>query len=177
MELKGSKTEQNLKAAFAGESEARNKYTYFASVAKKEGYEQLAAIFEETANNERAHAKVWFKLLEGIGDTKQNLQSCIDGENYEWTSMYPEFAKTAREEGFKNIALLFDMVAKIEKEHEERYAALLKSLQDGTVFKKEEQQTWICRVCGHIHEGPEAPKVCPVCGHPQAHFELKANNY
>lgn len=177
MELKGSKTEQNLKAAFAGESEARNKYTYFASVAKKEGYEQLAAIFEETANNERVHAKVWFKLLEGIGDTKQNLQSCIDGENYEWTSMYPEFAKTAREEGFKNIALLFDMVAKIEKEHEERYAALLKNLQDGTVFKKEEKQTWICRVCGYTHEGPEAPKVCPVCGHPQAHFELKSNNY
>ena len=177
MEIKGTKTEQNLKAAFAGESEARNKYTYFASVAKKEGYEQLAAIFEETANNERAHAKIWFKLLAGIGDTKQNLQSCIDGENYEWTSMYPEFAQTAREEGFKQIAVLFDMVAKIEKEHEERYAALLKNLQDGTVFKKEEKESWICRVCGHIHEGVGAPNVCPVCAHPQAHFELKANNY
>lgn len=177
MELKGSKTEKNLMAAFAGESEARNKYTFFASVAKKEGYEQLAAIFEETANNERAHAKIWFKLLEGIGDTKKNLESCIAGEHYEWASMYPEFAKTAREEGFNDIAALFDMVGEIEKAHEERYAKLLKNLEENAVFKKPEKTVWVCRVCGRIHEGTEAPKVCPVCGHSQAYFEIKAENY
>jgi rubrerythrin len=177
MELKGSKTEKNLMAAFAGESEARNKYTYFASVAKKEGYEQLAAIFEETANNERAHAKIWFKLLEGIGDTKKNLESGVAGEHYEWETMYPEFAKTAREEGFDHIAALFEMVAQIEKHHEERYAKLLKNLEGQTIFKKPEKTTWVCRVCGRIHEGNEAPKVCPVCGHPQAYFEVRAENY
>lgn len=177
MEIKGSKTEQNLLAAFAGESQARNKYTYFASVAKKEGYEQLAAIFQETADNEKEHAKIWFKLLQGIGDSKKNLGSCIDGENHEWTSMYPEFAKTAKEEGFDKIAMLFEKVGAIEKEHEERYKALLKNLEDGTVFKKDNQESWICRNCGYIHEGVEALKVCPVCDHPQAFFEIKANNY
>lgn len=177
MELKGTKTEQNLQAAFAGESQATNKYTYFAKVAKKEGYEKLSAIFEETAANERAHAKIWLKLLSGLGDTKQNLQSCINGENSEWTSMYPGFAKTAREEGFNQIATLFEEVAKIEKDHEERYAALLKNLEEETLFKKDGQVVWICRVCGKIHIGDAAPKVCPVCGHPQAYFELKADNY
>ncbi len=177
MELKGTQTEQNLLYAFAGESQARNKYTYFASVAKKEGYQQLAAIFEETANNEKEHAKIWWKLLDGIGDTKQNLKACIEGENSEWTSMYPGFAKTAREEGFTKIAILFEKVADIEREHEERYAALLKNLEDGTVFQKDDKVRWICRNCGHIHEGNTALKVCPVCDHPQSFFELKAENY
>ena len=177
MELKGSQTEQNLLYAFAGESQARNKYTYFASVAKKEGYQQLAAIFEETAHNEKEHAKIWWKLLDGIGDTKQNLKACIEGENSEWTSMYPGFAKTAREEGFTKIAILFEKVADIEREHEERYAALLKNLEDGTVFQKDDKVRWICRNCGHIHEGNTALKVCPVCDHPQSFFELKAENY
>ncbi len=177
MEIKGSKTEQNLLAAFAGESQARNKYTYFASVAKKEGYQQLSEIFEQTAYNEKEHAKIWFKLLQGIGDSKQNLGACIDGENYEWTSMYPEFAKVAREEGFDKIAFLFDKVAAIEKDHEERYKELLKNLEDGTTFKKDDKEKWICRNCGFIHEGVEAPKICPVCDHPQAFFEIKAENY
>ncbi|MCG8502061.1 MAG: rubrerythrin family protein [Firmicutes bacterium] len=177
MELKGTQTEQNLLYAFAGESQARNKYTYFASVAKKEGYQQLAAIFEETANNEKEHAKIWWKLLDGIGDTKQNLKACIEGENSEWTSMYPGFAKTAREEGFTKIAILFEKVADIEREHEARYNALLKNLEDGTVFQKDDKVRWICRNCGHIHEGNTALKVCPVCDHPQSFFELKAENY
>ena len=177
MELKGSRTEQNLRAAFSGESEATNKYAYFASVAKKEGYDQLAAIFEETSKNERAHAKIWFKLLEGIGDTKQNLESGVSGENYEWTSMYPEFAKVAREEGFDHIATLFEKVAAIEKEHEERYRTLLENVENGTVFKKDNAVEWKCRVCGHIHKGEKAPEVCPVCAHPQAYFELRAKNY
>ena len=177
MELKGTQTEQNLLYAFAGESQARNKYTYFASVAKKEGYQQLAAIFEETANNEKEHAKIWWKLLDGIGDTKQNLKACIEGENSEWTSMYPGFAKTAREEGFTKIAILFEKVADIERDHEARYNALLKNLEDGTVFQKDDKVRWICRNCGHIHEGNTALKVCPVCDHPQSFFELKAENY
>ncbi len=177
MELKGSQTEKNLLEAFAGESQARNKYTYFASVAKKEGYQQIAAFFEETANNEKEHAKIWLKQLQGIGDTKQNLQSCIDGENYEWTSMYPDFAKVAREEGFNQIAMLFEKIADIEKEHEERYAALLKNIEEEKVFKKDGKVQWICRNCGHIHEGDAAPKVCPACQHPQAFFEVRAENY
>ncbi|MDK2799433.1 MAG: hypothetical protein PWP27_813 [Clostridiales bacterium] len=177
MELKGSKTEKNLLAAFAGESQARNKYTYFANVARKEGYEQIAAFFEETAENEKQHAKIWFKLLEGIKDTKENLKACMDGENYEWTSMYPEFAKVAKEEGFNHIAILFEKVAEIEKEHEERYAALLKNLNNEMVFKKDGKVRWICRKCGYIHEAETAPKVCPVCSHPQAYFEVKAENY
>ncbi len=177
MNLKGTKTEKNLWEAFSGESQARNKYNYFASVAKKEGYQQLAAIFEETANNEKEHAKIWFKLLEEIGDTEQNLQSCIDGENYEWTSMYPEFAKVAREEGFVKIALLFEQIAEIEKDHEERYAVLLKNLKEDKIFKKETKQKWICRNCGYLHEGTGAPEVCPACAHPKAFFEIKAENY
>ncbi len=177
MELKGSQTEKNLLEAFAGESQARNKYTYFASVAKKEGYQQIAAFFEETANNEKEHAKIWLKQLQGIGDTKQNLQSCINGENYEWTSMYPDFAKTAREEGFSQIAMLFEKIADIEKEHEERYAVLLKNIEEEKVFKKDGKVQWICRNCGHIHEGDAAPKVCPACQHPQAFFEVRAENY
>jgi rubrerythrin len=176
-ELKGTKTEANLKAAFAGESQARNKYTYFASAARKEGYEQIAEFFETTAANEKTHAKIWFKLLGGIGETAANLQACIDGENYEWTSMYPEFAKTAREEGFKDIADLMDRVAKIEKEHEARYKKLLANIAGGKVFKKDEEVIWICRECGHIHIGSEAPKMCPTCAHPQSFFELKPSNY
>ncbi|MCW2277568.1 rubrerythrin [Heliophilum fasciatum] len=175
--LKGTKTEANLKAAFAGESMARNKYTFYASVAKKEGYEQIAAKFQDTADNEQAHAKIWFKLLQGIGDTKTNLQHAAQGEHEEWTSMYKEFAETARAEGFADIAALFERVADIEKEHEERYNDLLKNLENGTVFKKETAQTWQCRVCGHHHEGAEAPKVCPTCAHPQAYFELTCKNY
>jgi len=175
--LKGTKTEQNLRAAYAGESEATNKYSYFASVAKKEGYQQLAAFFEETSGNERAHAKIWFRLLGGIGNTAENLQSGVEGENYEWTSMYPQFAKEAREEGFEHIAKLFERVAEIEKRHEARYKKLLENLETGVVFKRSEQVMWKCRVCGHIHIGEEAPEVCPVCAHPQAYFEINAENY
>ena len=179
MELKGSKTEQNLMTAFAGESQARNKYTYFASKAKKEGYEQIAAIFQETADNEKEHAKMWFKLLNGgdIGSTAENLQAAADGENYEWTDMYAEFAKTAKEEGFTHIAYLFEEVAKIEKEHEERYLKLLENVKEGKVFEAGEVKIWKCRNCGHIVVGTKAPEVCPVCSHPKAYFEIKAENY
>ena len=179
MELKGSKTEQNLMAAFAGESQARNKYTYFASKAKKEGYEQIAAIFQETADNEKEHAKMWFKLLNGgeIGTTAENLKAAADGENYEWTDMYAGFAKTAKEEGFTKIAYLFEEVAKIEKEHEERYLKLLENVKDGKVFEAGEVKIWKCRNCGHIVVGTSAPEVCPVCAHPKAYFEIKAENY
>ena len=179
MNLKGSKTEKNLWEAFAGESQARNKYTFYASKAKKEGYEQLAAIFEETANNEKEHAKIWFKLLHDgdIPSTSANLQDCISGENYEWTDMYKRMAAEAREEGFKDIALLFDGIGKIEKEHEERYAKLLKNVDDNTVFSKQEKSVWICRNCGHIVDSKTAPQKCPVCAHPQAYFELRVINY
>ena len=179
MQLKGSKTEQNLMAAFAGESQARNKYTYFASKAKKEGYEQIAAIFEETANNEKEHAKMWFKLLNGgaVGTTSENLKAAAEGENYEWTDMYATFAKEAKEEGFDHIAYLFSEVAKIEKEHEERYMKLLGKVNDDLVFKKGEEIVWICRNCGHVYTGKEAPKVCPVCAHPQSYFEERKENY
>ena len=174
MELKGSKTEQNLMTAFAGESQARNKYTYFASKAKKEGYEQIAAIFQETADNEKEHAKMWFKLLNGgeIGTTAENLQAAADGENYEWTDMYAEFAKTAKEEGFTRIAYLFEEVGKIEKEHEERYLKLLENVKEGKVFEAGEVKIWKCRNCGHIVVGTSAPEVCPVCNHPKAFFEI-----
>ncbi len=178
MELKGTKTEQNLMIAFAGESQARNKYTYYASKAKKDGYEQIAAIFEETASNEKEHAKIWFKLLHnGMPDTKTNLLDAANGENYEWTDMYEGFAKTAEEEGFDDIAYLFTEVGKIEKEHEERYRKLLNNIESGKVFIKEQPKMWICRNCGHIHYGEKAPKICPVCNHPQSYFEEKANNY
>ena len=177
MELKGSKTEANLKAAFSGESEARNKYTYFASVAKKEGYEQIAALFLETAENEKEHAKIHFKYLQGIGDTKANLADAAAGENYEWTDMYETFAKEADEEGFKEIALRFRQIAEIEKHHEERYRKLLENLEEGTVFQKGSIVIWKCRNCGHIHVGVQAPEVCPVCAHPKAYFEIKAENY
>ena len=179
MELKGSKTEENLIKAFAGESGARNKYTYFASKAKKEGYEQIAAIFEETANNEKEHAKMWFKLLNGgkIKSTKENLKAAAEGENFEWTDMYKEFAKTAKEEGFNDIAFLFEEVAKIEKHHEERYLKLLGNINDNLVFSKNEEVVWICRNCGHVYVGKDAPKVCPVCNHPQSYFEQKKENY
>ena len=179
MELKGSKTEQNLMTAFAGESQARNKYTYFASKAKKEGYEQIAAIFQETADNEKEHAKMWFKLLNGgdISDTISNLQAAAEGENYEWTDMYAEFAKTAKEEGFDRIAYLFEEVGKIEKEHEERYLKLLENVKEGKVFEAGEVKIWKCRNCGHIVVGTSAPEVCPVCSHPKAFFEIKAENY
>lgn len=179
MELKGSKTEQNLMTAFAGESQARNKYTYFASKAKKEGYEQIAAIFQETADNEKEHAKIWFKLLNGgeIGTTAENLNAAADGENYEWTDMYAEFAKIAKEEGFDHIAYLFEEVGKIEKEHEERYLKLLENVKDGKVFEAGEAKIWKCRNCGHIVVGTKPPKVCPVCSHPKAYFEIKAENY
>ena len=179
MELKGSKTEQNLMTAFAGESQARNKYTYFASKAKKEGYEQIAAIFQETADNEKEHAKMWFKLLNGgdIGTTAENLKAAADGENYEWTDMYAEFAKTAKEEGFARIAYLFEEVAKIEKEHEQRYLKLLENVKDGKVFEAGEVKIWKCRNCGHIVVGTSAPEVCPVCNHPKAYFEIKAETF
>ena len=179
MELKGSKTEQNLMAAFAGESQARNKYTYFASKAKKEGYEQIAAIIEETAKNENEHAKMWFKELHGgeVPSTLENLLAAAEGENYEWTDMYAEFAKTAEDEGFTRIAYLFNEVAKIEKEHEERYRKLRENIENGVVFEKKEQTMWICRNCGHVHYGEKAPKVCPVCAHPQSYFEVRATNY
>ncbi len=178
MNLKGSKTEKNLMTAFAGESQARNKYTYYAGKAKKEGFEQIAAIFQETADNEKEHAKIWFKLLhDGIQDTATNLKDAAAGENYEWTDMYATFAKEAKEEGFDQIAFLFESVAKIEKEHEERYKALLKNVETNSVFKKTEKTVWICRNCGHIYDGPEAPKKCPVCDHPQAYFQLRVISY
>ena len=184
MELKGSKTESNLLTAFAGESQARNKYTYFASTAKSEGYQQIGAIFEETANNEKEHAKMWLKLLfEGdIKDslnvtTMEALKLAAEGENYEWTDMYANFAKEAKEEGFDHIAYLFEEVAKIEKEHENRYLKLLEAVKEEKVFKKEAPKMWICRNCGHVHYGEEAPEVCPVCAHPKAYFELKCENY
>ena len=179
MELKGSKTEQNLMTAFAGESQARSRYTFFASVAKKEGYEQIASLFLETADNEKEHAKMWFKLLNGgeIGTTAENLNAAADGENYEWTDMYAEFAKIAKEEGFDHIAYLFEEVGKIEKEHEERYLKLLENVKDGKVFEAGEVKIWKCRNCGHIVVGTKAPEVCPVCSHPKAYFEIKAENY
>ena len=177
MELKGSKTEQNLRAAFSGESEARNKYTYFASVAKKEGYQQIAAIFEQTANNEKEHAKMWFKELQGIGTTADNLLSAAEGENYEWTDMYATFAKEAEEEGFTEIAARFRLVAEIEKSHEERYRALLNNVEMQAVFEKAEETMWECRNCGHLVMGKKAPEVCPVCKHPQAYFEVRKENY
>ena len=177
MELKGSKTEKNLMEAFAGESQARNKYTYFASVAKKEGYEQIAALFLETAENEKEHAKIHFKYLNGIGDTKANLAAAAAGENYEWTDMYDRMAKEADEEGFTEIAAKFRGIAAIEKEHEARYRKLLESVENGEVFKKGSITIWKCRNCGHIVVGTEAPKVCPVCNHPQSYFEVKAENY
>jgi rubrerythrin len=179
MELKGSKTEKNLMAAFAGESQARNKYTYFASKARKEGYEQIAAIFEETANNEKEHAKLWFKALNGgeVPSTLDNLNAAADGENYEWTDMYAEFAKTAKEEGFNELAFLFESVGKIEREHEERYRKLIKNIEEGLVFSSDGDTIWVCRNCGHVVIGKKAPAVCPVCKHPESFFERKATNY
>ncbi len=179
MELKGSKTEKNLMEAFAGESQARNKYTYFASKAKKEGYEQIAAIFEETAGNEKEHAKMWFKYLNGgeVPSTLENLKAAAAGENGEWTDMYKRMAEEAREEGFNEIAAKFQMVGAIEKHHEERYNALIANLEAGKVFAKEEEKTWVCRNCGHVHKGAKAPLMCPVCAHPQSYFELLAENY
>ena len=176
MELKGSRTEANLAAAFAGESQARNKYTFYASKAKKEGYEQISDFFTETANNEKEHAKIWFKLLHPIGTTEENLKDAAAGENYEWTEMYAEFAKVAREEGFTQIAAKFEMVGAIEKEHEERYLALMENIKQGKVFTRDGEQVWICRNCGHIHVGSAAPQVCPVCDHPHAFFELKVKS-
>ena len=176
--LKGTKTEANLMAAFAGESQARNKYTYYASKARKEGLQQIAALFEETANNEKEHAKIWFKLLhDGIGTTEENLKDAAAGENYEWTEMYAEFAKVAKEEGFDHIAYLFEAVGAIEKEHEERYRTLLENLTEGKVFERGEIKIWQCANCGHIHVGTSAPEMCPVCSHPRAYFQIKANNY
>jgi rubrerythrin len=179
MELKGSRTEANLMTAFAGESQARNKYTYYASKAKKDGYVQIAQIFEETANNEKEHAKIWFKLLHdgGVPTTVENLKDAAAGENYEWTEMYAEFAKVAKEEGFDHIAALFDMVAKIEKDHEERYKKLLANIEGGLVFSRDGDMMWICSNCGHVHLGKEAPELCPVCAHPKAYFMVKAENY
>ncbi len=177
MELKGTKTEKNLMAAFAGESQARNKYTYFASVAKKEGYEQIAEIFQKTADNEKEHAKMWFKALGELGDTAANLLHAAEGENYEWTDMYASFAKDAEEEGFIELAEKFRMVAEIEKSHEERYRALLNNVKTKTVFVKEGEQVWECRNCGHIMVGKEAPELCPVCAHPKSYFELRKINY
>ena len=177
MELKGSKTESNLLAAFMGESEARNKYTYFASVAKKEGYEQIAAIFQTTADNEKEHAKMWFKELGLLGTTSENLLSAAEGENYEWTDMYARFAKEAEEEGFTALAIKFRMVAEIEKHHEERYRALLQNVEMQQVFEKSTVTVWECRNCGHIAVGTKAPEVCPVCAHPQSYFEVRKENY
>ena len=173
----GTQTEQNLKAAFAGESQARNKYTYFASVAKKEGYEQIAALFLKTADNEKEHAKIWLKELKGIGNTEENLEDAAGGENYGWTDMYDDFAKTAEEEGFPELAARFRMVGEIEKHHEERYRALLKNVETARVFEKSEVKVWECRNCGHIVVGTKAPEICPVCSHPQAFFEVQAENY
>ncbi len=177
MELKGSKTEKNLQAAFAGESQARNKYTYFASVAKKEGYEQISAIFLKTAENEKEHAKMWFKALKGIGTTTENLKAAADGENYEWTDMYDTFAKEAEEEGFTDLAAKFRGVAAIEKAHEERYRKLLENIETAKVFEKSAVKVWECRNCGHIVVGTKAPEKCPVCDHPQSYFELREENY
>ena len=173
----GTQTQKNLEAAFAGESEARNKYTYFASLAKKEGYEQIAALFLKTAENEKEHAKLWFKELEGIGNTAQNLTSAANGENYEWTDMYAGFAKTAEEEGFHELAAKFRLVAAVEKTHEERYRALLHNVETAEVFKKSEVKVWECRNCGHIVVGTAAPQICPTCAHPQSYFEIHAENY
>ena len=177
MHIKGSKTEENLKAAFAGESQARNKYSYFASVARKAGFEQIAAIFLETADNEKEHAKRIFDFLNGCGDTVANLKAAAEGENYEWTDMYPGFEEIAREEGFKEIADFFKEVAEVEEEHEKRYLALLNNVEQGKVFKKDKAVKWKCRNCGYIHEGSEAPKECPACAHPQSYYELLAENY
>ncbi|MBR0054168.1 MAG: rubrerythrin family protein [Bacteroidales bacterium] len=180
MELKGSKTEKNLQEAFAGESQARNKYSYFASKARKEGYVQIAELFEETAKNEMEHAKIWFKLLQENGeiqDTMSNLEAAADGENHEWTDMYVGFAQTAREEGFTKIAKLFEMVAAIEKHHEERYRKLLANVKDGVVFSRDEEMIWQCSNCGHIVVGKKAPEICPVCAHPKAYFQIAAQNY
>lgn len=178
-DLKGTKTEANLMAAFAGESQARNKYTYYASKAKKDGYEQIAELFTETANNEKEHAKIWFKLLHdgNVPDTVANLKDAAEGENYEWTDMYKSFAEDAKAEGFDHIAYLFEQVAAIEKEHEERYRKLLANIEEGIVFSRDGDMVWICRNCGHVHVGKEAPEVCPVCAHPKAYFELRAKNY
>jgi rubrerythrin len=176
--IKGTKTEKNLMEAFAGESQARNKYTYFASVAKKEGYEQIASLFLETAENEKEHAKLHFKKLEGMGNTSENLKAAAAGENFEWTEMYPRMAKEAREEGFEEIAKMFAGIAEIEKEHEERYQKLLEKVKEGQVFKRAVGKTfWKCRNCGRIYEGPEAPEICPVCKHPRAYYEVKSENY
>ena len=177
MELKGSKTERNLMEAFAGESQARNKYTYFASVPKKEGYEQISAIFQHTADNEKEHAKMWFKALGELGNTAENLAAAAAGENYEWTDMYDRFAKEAEEEGFADLAFKFREVAKIEKAHEERYRALLKNVEMQKVFEKSEETMWECRNCGHLVIGKKAPEVCPVCAHPQSYFEVRKENY
>lgn len=176
-DLKGTKTEKNLQTAFAGESQARNKYTFFSKVASKEGYEQVGAIFAETADNERVHAKLWFEYLGGIGDTASNLEAAAAGEHYEWTDMYKTFAAEAREEGFSEIAAKFELVANIEKTHEERYNKLLENLKNGKIFLKDGTVIWKCRVCGHIHVGKNPPEVCPVCKHPKAFFEVKAENY
>jgi rubrerythrin len=177
MELKGSRTEANLWTAFAGESQAHTKYLYYASKAKKDGYVQISKLFEETAKNEKEHAKIWFKLLNGIGTTEENLLHAAEGENYEWTDMYAEFAKVAKEEGFDHIAFLFEGVGKIEKEHEERYRKLLSNIEGGLVFSREGDAIWECSNCGHIHIGPNAPQMCPVCAHPRDHFQLRAENY
>jgi len=179
MNLKGTKTEQNLLTAFAGESQARNKYSYYASQAKKDGFNQIAAFFEETANNEKEHAKLWFKLLHGgsIPSTAENLKDAAEGENYEWTDMYATFAKEAKEEGFDEIAFLFEGVAKVEKEHEARYLKLLENVQNDTVFERSENTLWKCGNCGHIHYGKKAPELCPVCAHPKSYFEIKGENY
>lgn len=178
-DLKGTKTEANLMAAFAGESQARNKYTYYASKAKKDGYEQISALFTETANNEKEHAKIWFKLLHdgNVPDTIANLKDAAEGENYEWTDMYKSFAEDAKAESFDHIAALFEQVAAIEKEHEERYRKLLANIEEGIVFSRDGDMVWICRNCGHIHVGKNAPEVCPVCAHPKAYFELREKNY
>ena len=177
MELKNTKTEKNLMEAFAGESQARNKYTYFASVAKKEGYEQIASLFLETAENEKEHAKMWFKELKGIGNTAENLKAAAEGENYEWTDMYETFAKEAEEEGFKELAAKFRLVAAVEKAHEKRYRDLLKNVETKKVFAKEEETVWTCRNCGHVHAGKNAPQLCPTCAHPQSYFEVRKENY
>ena len=176
-ELKGTQTEKNLMEAFAGESQARNKYTYFASKAKKDGYVQIGNLFQETADNEKEHAKLWYKILTGINDTVRNLKDAADGEAHEWKEMYPSFAKTAREEGFDDIAELFEQVAAIEKEHEERYRKLIKNIEDGLVFSRDGDMIWQCANCGHIVVGPKAPETCPVCNHPQSYFQVKAENY
>ena len=173
----GTQTEKNLRAAFSGESEARNKYTYFASVAKKQGYEQISALFQKTADNEKEHAKMWFKELEGIGDTAENLLHAAEGENYEWVEMYRGFAETAEKEGFKELATKFRLVAEIEKHHEERYRALLKNLEEAKVFEKDEEKVWECRNCGHLVKGKKAPEICPTCAHPKSYFEVHAENY